>query len=108
MWFLELSKPPVQPPPGTAPQQDEPPEESRAEAILTWTVAHVKTFLSARDLRGLAEVCYSNGVNGMDLAGFAPETLGEELRLTPFQVKKLLKARDAFLAGEVGDGRSGR
>ena len=53
-------------------------------------------------------MCYSNGVNGMDLAGFAPETLGGELHLTPFQVKKLLKARDAFLAGEVGDGRSGR
>ena len=74
----------------------------------SWLAADVKTFLSSRDLLGLADICFANGVNGSDLASFQSNTVAEELRLTPFQAKKLLGARAAFLAGEVGDGRSGR
>ena len=74
----------------------------------SWMVADVKTFLSSRDLLGLADICYANGVNGEDLLCFQSSAVAEELRLTPFQAKKLMGARAAFLAGEVGDGRSGR
>ena len=105
---LELRQAPVQPVPGSATQQDDRPTLSPAEALQTWTVADVKVFLNARDLRGLADLCSANGVNGADFAGFNLDTVGKELQLTPFQTKKLLNARDAFLAGEVGDGRSGR
>ena len=49
-----------------------------------------------------------NVVHGGDLASFSPGTVGDELRLTPHQAKKLIGAREAFLAGQVGDGRSGR
>ena len=96
--------------PHSSPQRQ--PEQTRAappEALLkTWSVADVRVFLNSRDLRGLAELCYTNGVNGADLAQLHEATVIEELRLTPFQAKKLLGARAAFLAGEAGDGRSGR
>ena len=103
---LELRQAPVQPAPGSTSQQDEKPTLSPTEALQTWTVADVKVFLDARDLRGLADLCSANGVNGADFAGFNQDTVGDELRLTPFQTQKLLRARDVFWAGEVGDGRS--
>ena len=49
-----------------------------------------------------------NGVHGGDLASFSPGTVGDELRLTPHRAKKLIGAKEAFLAGQVGDGCSGR
>ena len=105
---LELREAPVQPSPGPAPQHDGQSVVSPAETMQNWTVADVQVFLKARDLRGLADLCYASGVNGADIASFSLETVAEELRMTPFQAKKLLRARDAFLAGEVGDGRCGR
>ena len=57
---------------------------------------------------GLADLCYVHGVHGGDLDGFSPDTVGDELRLTPHQAKKLIGAREISLAGQVGDGRSGR
>ena len=76
--------------------------------MASWSVSDVKVFLQSRDLRGLADICYVNGVNGDDFSNFQAESVASELHLTPFQAKKLLSVRSAFLAGEVGDGRSGR
>ena len=92
--------------PHSSPQRQ--PEQTRAappEALLkTWSVADVRVFLNSRDLRGLAELCYTNGVNGADLAQLHEATVIEELRLTPFQARRLQGARAALLAGETGDG----
>ena len=79
-----------------------------ADALRKWSAADVKAFLRARDLTGLAEVCFASDVTGEDLASFDEQAVVTDMRLTPFQAKKLIAARSAFLAGEVGDGRSGR
>ena len=61
---------------------------------VTWGVDAVASFLEAADLSGPAHVCRQNGVNGADLAGFTLDTLQQELKLTPFAAKKIIKARD--------------
>ena len=103
--LIEFSEAPLEgssesPPPSMVPPQD---------AMKEWSVSCLRTFLRARDLQGLGDVCYTNGVNGGDLFGFEDEgSLVRDLRLTPFQARKLLSARSLFLEGSVGDGRSGR
>ena len=106
--LVEFQQPPVEPPQGLAQLPVSAHQVPPEEAMRSWMVADVKTFLSSRDLLGLADICYANGVNGEDLLCFQSSAVAEELRLTPFQAKKLMGARAAFLAGEVGDGRSGR
>ena len=95
-------------PAGPAPLCEGPHVVPPEAALREWSVADVKVFLCARDLRGIADLCFANGVDGADFANFHEDTLAEELKLTPFQAKKLLGARAAFLSGTVGDGRSGR
>ena len=47
-------------------------------------------------------------MHGKDLRDLDVDTLVTDVRLTRFAATKLIAARDAFLRGEVGDGRSGR
>ena len=61
---------------------------------VTWGVDAVASFLEAADLSGPAHVCRQNGVNGADLASFTLDTLQQELKLSPFAAKKIIKARD--------------
>ena len=106
--LVELQAPPVVPAPGPSVLLSQPSVLPPAEAMRRWSVADVKTFLCSRELRGLADACFTNGVNGEDLSTFDESALKTELCFTPFQAKKLLAARAAFLIGQVGDGRSGR
>ena len=98
----------MQPMPGPPALAAQPAVVPPAEAIRSWNVADVQAFLAARDLRGIANVCLANDVNGEDYASFDEEMLVADLRLTRFQAKKLLAARAAFYEGKVGDGRSAR
>ena len=105
---VELQRPPVEPAHGPAALPGQPSVLEPATRLQTWSAADVKVFLRSRDLQGLADLCFQNDVNGQDFAEFNEDTVGADLRLTPFQVKKLMRARGAFLAGDVGDGRTGR
>ena len=105
---VELLTSPVEPASEGAPLPAAPDVVPVEEALRSWSVADVKTFLISRDLRGLADICFANGMNGADLAELEEGSLEAELHLTPFQAKKLLSARAAFLEGRVGDGRSRR
>ena len=106
--LVELETSPVEPAPGPSALPAQPSVLAPADAFKAWSVSDVKAFLCSQDLHGLAEVCFANGVNGVDFDSFHEQTLETDLRLTPFQGRKLLAARATFLAGEAGDGRTGR
>ncbi len=105
---VEFDKPPVEPVPGPIALAESEAVVAPLETLRGWSAADLRAFLSSRDLKGLADICDANGVNGEDLASFDLSTAAHDLRLTPFQGRKLLASRDAFLAGEVGDGRRSR
>ena len=105
---MEFKQCPVEPLPGAATEVVAPVAVSPAEAMRAWSPADVKAFLLSRELRGLADACFTNGVNGEDLCALDLEAAVADLRLTPFAAKKLLAARAAFCAGGCGDGRSAR
>ncbi len=73
---------------------------SPAELMKTWHVDNVVAFAHARDLAGPATALFRNAVNGADLLVLDFDTLVSEVRLTPFAARKVLNARDAFLAGK--------
>lgn len=64
-----------------------------------WSVAGVVSFAHARDLAGPATALFASGVNGTDLLDMTGGVLVDEVRVTPFAARKILAARDAFLAG---------
>lgn len=72
-----------------------PPVDKRA-AMIAWPVAGVVAFLENADLAGPAKVLFANGVNGQDLAEMTSDTLQNELRLSAFAARKVLRARDAY------------
>ena len=59
----------------------------------------VVLFALARDLAGPAAVLHASGVNGADLLTVDEAALVNDVRLTPFGARKVLRARDVFLAG---------
>ena len=77
-----------------SPQLDERPEQMRA-----WSASEVVSWARARDLEGLSAVLFASSVNGADLLEAPADVLVKEVRLTPFAAGKVLRARDAFLAG---------
>ncbi len=64
-----------------------------------WSVDEVVPFAPARDLAGPSAVLHASGVNGADLLALDEAVLVNDVRLTPFGARKVLRARDAFLAG---------
>jgi hypothetical protein len=64
-----------------------------------WSVGGVVSFAHARDLAGPATALFASGVNGSDLVDMTDDVLVQEVRVTPFAARKILAARDAFLAG---------
>jgi len=42
----------------------------------------------------MVSLLYANGVNGEDLATLMEEMLVQELRMTPFAARKVVRARD--------------
>ena len=63
-----------------------------------WLVKDVSSFLEKADLKAPAAVLYANGVSGKDLAEFGVDSLVAELRLSAFAARKIIAARNAFLA----------
>ena len=70
-----------------------------ADVMRSWSVARAAVFLERCDLRGAAKTCADNGVNGIDLMDISLETLMDDLRMARFGARKVIDARDAFLAG---------
>ena len=64
-----------------------------------WSVNSVVSFAHGRDLTGPATALFASGVNGSDLLEVTEDVLVKDVRLTPFAARKVLAARDAFLAG---------
>ena len=87
-WTLSSPLPPP------SPQPDERPEQMR-----TWSASGVVSWALAQDLEGPSAVLFASSVNGADLLEMTAELLVKEVRLTPFAARKVLRARDAFLAG---------
>ena len=52
-----------------------------------------------QDMSGSASQLFSQSVNGSDLLALTEKELVEEVRVTPFVAKKLLKAWEMLLAG---------
>ena len=67
--------------------------------VAAWQVKEVVAFLGAKDLAGPAAGLFASGVAGADLLEVDEATLVRDVRLTPFAARKVLRARDAFLAG---------
>ena len=75
-----------------------PPPSPRA-VMGSWNVDAVVTFAHGRDLAGPAAALFTSSVNGSDLLTLTEDVLVHEVRLTPFAARKVMAARDAFLAG---------
>ena len=68
--------------------------------MASWTVAGVVAFAKAQDLAGPSAGLFSSGVNGADLLTLDERTLVDDVRLTPWGARKVLRARDAYLSGK--------
>ena len=67
-----------------------------------WSVQEVTHFYEGLDAGGVAEQLMKNSVSGADLLAFnAVEELADDLRLTPFAARKILRLRDSFLTGAL-------
>ena len=82
---------------GSAPQQPPNPQPTAEAQMSAWTVAELKSFLTAHDLEGPATYLQTQGVNSSDFLYLSGETLEKELRCTPFAAKKIFGARELFL-----------
>ena len=68
----------------------------------SWDVDGVVDFFKANDAAGLAKIMLDNSVDGADLLSFAAAaSLQEDLRVTPFAARKILKVRDGYLQRPV-------
>ena len=69
------------------------------DAMRSWGVGEVVSFLQSRDAAGLAQALHQNAVAGADLLGFASwQEVARDLSMSAFAARKLLSLRDAFLA----------
>ena len=71
-------------------------------SMAAWSADEVVTFVKGRDVAGPAAVLGASGVNGSDLLAIDQDALVRDVRLTPFGARKVLKARDEFLADSRG------
>ena len=75
------------------------PSQPPVEQMASWGVDQLAEFLALRDLCGPAEAFRASGVAGADLLAWS--TAGEvqaDLKITPFAARKVLAARDDFIA----------
>ena len=70
----------------------------RLDEMKTWSAKTVTGFLEQADLVGPAKLLFQSGVNGADLIEFRIQELVDDLRLSAFAARKVLKARDDFLS----------
>ena len=74
------------------------PTETREVMMRRWLAKDVSTFLQKADLEGPAATLFSNGFSGADLFDYGVTALVTDLRLSTFAARKVIAARDAFLA----------
>ena len=98
----KLTEPPFE---GAAAAAESPPLEltatpaaTPAEIMGSWSVAATACWLEKVELLGAAAAARDNGIAGADLLVAIEDTFVSDLRLTPFLAKKIIKARDAYLA----------
>ena len=65
----------------------------------TWRVGDLAHYLVKRDMEGPAQQLRAQGVAGEDFVGLTSEMLQNDLRFSAFTAQKLLRLRDAYLAG---------
>ncbi len=68
-----------------------------ADEVRGWCVKDVTDFLRRQDLSGPASVLSGSAFNGHDLIATTEVELTQDLRLTPFAARKILRARDEYL-----------
>ena len=71
---------------------------SRSEQMARWNVGGTSSFLDSRDLLGASRICANNDVTGIDMLNMTQQSLTEEIGVSPFAARKILAARDSFLA----------
>jgi len=76
----------------------QPPQPTRADEMQGWRVQDVVGFMEEADLHGPASVLFANGVDGRDLVNLDAHVLTTDFRMSSFAARKILKARDNFLA----------
>ena len=76
----------------------QPPQPTRADEMQGWRVQDVVGFMKEADLHGPASVLFANGVDGRDLLDLDAHVLTTDLRISSFAARKILQARDVFLA----------
>ena len=69
------------------------------ERLAACTASDLRGLLEMQDMSGPASQLFPQSVNGSDLLALTEKELVEEVRVTPFVAKKLLKAREMLLAG---------
>ena len=77
---------------------DEQLPQNRMELMRSWSVRDLASFFAKQDMEGPAQQLQAQGVSGEDFVNFTPAVLTQELRLSVFTARKLLRIRDAYLA----------
>ena len=72
-------------------------QETARERLVACSARDLRELLEAQDMHGPASHLFSQSVNGADLLALTEKELVDEVRVTPFVAKKLLKAREKFL-----------
>ena len=75
------------------------PPATRADGMRTWSVAALSRFLVKADMEVPAQQLRAQGVSGDDFVDATFSVLHNDLRMSPFTSKKLLRIRDAYLVG---------
>ncbi len=76
------------------------PSPRPGSVMAAWSADEVAAFARGRDLVGPSSVLFAGGVNGSDLLVVCEDALVSDVRLTRLGARKVLKARDDFLAGK--------
>ena len=74
------------------------PQPTRADEMQGWREQDVVGFMEEADLHGPASVLFANGVDGRDLVNLDAHVLTTDFRMSSFAARKILQARDNFLA----------
>ena len=75
---------------------------SPTSTVAAWTTDEVAMFFAQQGADGSGHALRGDSVNGRDLRAFTSwMDLQQELHMTPFAAKKILRLRGAFLNGEV-------